>query len=145
MNRLFYVTLLAISLFASNALAGFSSYDNPYSSDGVVAPVQIKGKGIYNLVVSIQFLNEPYEKKPYESKDYEKFIRRLRVEWSGVALQQILQAKEQSINDLDGLKNNIETAINKLADQLKSKYSLDKNTEVIFSLSNFFILEPKNK
>ena len=95
-------------------------------------------------MISIQFINEPYEKKPYESDAYENFIRRLKVEWSGVALLQVLKANEQSINDLAGLKGNIEAEIARLADQLKNKYSLNKDVEVVFSLSNFFLLEPKN-
>ena len=145
MVRSFSITLLIVLLLASNAFAGFSSsYSSPYSSDSVVAPIQIKDKGIYNLVISIQFLNEPYDKKMYESDAYENFIRRLKVEWSGIALLQILKAKEQSINDLAGLKGNIEAEIAKLADQLKKKYSLNKDVEVVFSLSNFFLLEPKN-
>ena len=143
MVRSFNMSLLIILLLASNAVAGFSSYNNPYSTDSVVAPIQIKDKGIYNLVISIQFLNEPYDKKIYESDAYENFIRRLNIEWSGVALQQILISKEQNINDLVGLKGNIETEITKLADKLKNKYSLDKNVEVVFSLSNFYLLEPK--
>jgi LPS O-antigen subunit length determinant protein (WzzB/FepE family) len=144
MARSFSITLLIVLLLTSNALAGFGKYDNPYSSDRVIAPVQIKDKGMYNLVIAIQFLNEPYDQKVYESDAYENFLRRLKVEWSGVALLQILKAKEQSINDLVGLKGNIEAEITKLADQLKKKYSLSKDVEVVFSLSNFFLLEPKN-
>ncbi len=144
MIRSFMLTLLIIFLLASNAVAGFGSYSSPYSSDGVVAPIQIMDKGIYNLVVAIQFLNEPYEQKVYESDEYKNFIRRLKVEWSGVALRHILKAEEQSINDLAVLKGDIEKEIEKLADQLKNKYSLQKEVEVVFSLSNFFLLEPKN-
>lgn len=143
MVRSFSVTLLIVLLLSSNALAGFSSYRSPYSSDSVIAPIQIKDKGIYNLVISIQFLNEPYEKKTYESDAYENFIKRLKVEWSGVALLQVLEAKEQSINDLANLKGNIEAEIAKLADQLKIKYALPKDVEVVFSLSNFFLLKPE--
>ena len=66
------------------------------------------------------------------------------MEWSGVALLQVLKAKELSINDLAELKDNIEDEIAKLADQLKNKYSLNEEVEVVFSLSNFFLLEPKN-
>ncbi len=143
MMRSLSIILLLVLLFATNALAGFSSYNSPYSSDSVIAPIQIKDKGIYNLVISIQFLNEPYDQKIYKSEAYEKLIRRLKVEWSGIALYQILNAKEQSINDLVGLKGIIETEITKLADKLKDKYSLEKNVEVVFSLSNFFFLEPE--
>jgi|MudIll2142460700_1097286.scaffolds.fasta_scaffold113139_2 outer membrane protease len=145
MNRIFSITLLALLLFASNALAGFSSYSDISSSDSVIAPIQIKNKGIYNLVVSIHFLNAPTEDKVYKSDPYDKFMRRLKVEWSGVAIIQILKAKEQGINDLANLKANIEGEITKLANQLKSKYAVDKNVEVVFSISNFFILEPKDK
>jgi hypothetical protein len=145
MVRKFNLTLLIVLLFATNALAGFSSYgSNPYSSDSVVAPIEIKGKGIYNLVISIQFLNEPYDSKIYESDAYKKFVIRLNVEWSGIALDQVLKAKEQNINDLVILKGNIESELTKRADQLKNKYSLDKNVEIVFSLSNFYLLEPKN-
>jgi len=64
MIRSFSISLLLVMLFSSNAVAGFGSkYSSPFSSDSVVAPIQIKDKGIYNLVVSIQFLNEPYEKR----------------------------------------------------------------------------------
>jgi LPS O-antigen subunit length determinant protein (WzzB/FepE family) len=144
MVQSFSITLLIVLLSALNALAGFgSSYSSTYSSDSVVAPIQIKDKGLYNLVLSIQFLNEPYDKKMYKSDEYENFIRRLKVEWSGVALLQILKAKETSVNDLAGLKGNIEAEIAKLVDQLKNTYAFEKNVEVVFSLSNFFLLEPK--
>ena len=136
---------LVFLLMATNAFAGFSSYRNPYNSDSVIAPIQIKDKGLYNLVVSIQFLNEPYDRKPYNSDEYGKFIRRLSVEWSGVALFQILKAPEQNINDLAELKQKIEKEISKLSDSIKQRYKLDHNVEVIFSISNFFLIEPKEK
>lgn len=145
MLRSFIISLLLVLFITSNAFAGFSSYSSPYSSDSVIAPIRIKDKGLYNLVISIQFLNEPYDRKTYKSDAYENFIRRLKVEWSGVALLQVLQAEEQSINDLAVLKGKIETEILNLADQLKPKYSLPKEVEVVFSFSNFFLLEPKNK
>jgi len=145
MNRSISIAFLMVLLFTSNALAGFSSYSDISSSDSVIAPIQIKNRGMYNLVISIHFLNAPTEDKVYKSDPYEKFMRRLKVEWTGVAILQILNAKEQTVNDLANLKANIESEIAKLANQLKSKYSIDKNVEVVYSLSNFFLLEPKDK
>jgi len=145
MIRLFTHILLTFIIMTSNALAGFGSYDSPYMKDSVVAPIQIKDNGIYNLVISIQILNEPYDQKNYKSDAYGDLIKRLHVEWSGVVLQQVLKSKEQSINDLVTLKSNIESELTKLADELKNKYSLEKNIEVVFSLSNFYLLEPKSK
>jgi len=134
---------MVILLFTSNLFAGFGKYNSPYRSDTVVAPIQIKDKGLYNLVVSIQFLSEPYDHKKYKTDEYESFIKRLSVEWGGVALHEILKVPEQNVSDLVELKKNIETEISKLADRLKTKYKIEKNVEVVFSLSNFFVLEPK--
>ena len=146
MRRTYYIMVVFVVLSTSNAFAeGWSKYEAPYSKDNAIAPVQIKDKGRSNLVVSIQFLNTPYDEKTYKSDVYERFIKRLKVDWSSVAILQILKAKEMSITDLASLKGNIEAEITKLADQLKSKYSLDKNVEVVFSISNFFLLEPKEK
>jgi hypothetical protein len=62
-----------------------------------------------------------------------------------VAIQQILEAKEQNINDLTVIKGNIEKAITLLAERLKDIYSLGKDTEIVFSFSNFYLLAPKDK
>lgn len=146
MGRTLCIMIFVLALFASNAVAeGFSKYEAPYSKDNAVAPVQIKDKGIYNLVVSIQFLNTPYDDKIYKSDAYERFMKRLKVDWSGVAVLHILKTTEMSVTDLAGLKGNIEAEISRLADQLKSRYMLDKNVEVVFSISNFFLLEPKER
>jgi hypothetical protein len=72
-------------------------------------------------------------------------LKRLQIEWSGVTLFQVLKTKEIGIEELVGLKTEIESEIKKLADELKNKYSLEKNVEIVFSLSNFYLLEPKNK
>ena len=82
MVRSLSIISLLFFLFASNALAGFGSYSSPYSSDSVVAPIQIKDKGMFNLVIAIQFLNQPYNQKVYESNAYKNLLRRLKVEWS---------------------------------------------------------------
>ena len=120
-----------------------SSYDNPYSYDSVITPIHIENEGIYNLVVSVQFMNEPYEKKIYESDEYRNYIRRLSVEWSGVAVDQVLNNKIQTLEGLAKLKASVENGVRKLAESLKSKYSLDQNVEVVFSISNFYLLDPK--
>lgn len=143
--KIISIVLFVLLTISSNSLASFSSYDNPYSSDSVVAPIQIKDKGIYNIVISIKFLKEPYDNKTYKSDAYENLLKRLNIEWSGVALFQVLKSNEIGVTELVGLKNDIESEIKKLADELKSKYSLEKNAEVVFSLSNFYLLEPKNK
>ena len=143
MLRIFSLSLIISFFLVSNSLASFSLYTDPYSRDSVIAPIQIKDKGVYNLVISIHFLNEPYDKKPYVSDEYENLISRLNVEWSGVALLQVLKTNELSINELASLKVNIETEIAQLIERLKPNYSLKKDVEVIFSLSNFFLIEPK--
>ncbi len=143
MMRIVSSILLVLLIISSNALASFSSYDNPYNSDSVVAPIQIKNNGIYNIVISIKFLKEPFDQKTYKSEAYKDLLKRLQIEWSGVTLSQVLKTKEIGVNELVVLKNDIESEITKLADELKNKYSLEKNVEIVFSLSNFYLLEPK--
>lgn len=145
MARSAYIVILSILVAAPSALAGYSSYKSPYSSDSVVAPVEIRGKGIYNIVVAVQFLNEPYDQKVYKSDAYKKFMSRMKVEWGGIAISQILRADEQSMSDLIGLKGKIETKISELADRLKNKYALNEDVEVVFSVSNFFLVEPNRR
>ena len=136
----------AILLFlASSSFAGFYSSQYDTQSSSVVSAIQIKDKGIYNLVVSANFLRKPQDKKIYNSDEYDELMDRLSVEWRGIATQKILEAQELSVSELINLKNSIQSEIKALADQLKKQYVPDKNAEVVFSISNFFLLEPKDQ
>ena len=55
------------------------------------------------------------------------------------------ESKELAITDLSTLKRNIETDIGKLAETLKTKIVPGQDVEVVFSLTDFFLLEPKDK
>jgi len=146
MVRLLSITLLIVSLLAPNSFAGISKgYGYPLSSDLSVAPIKISGKGIYNLVISINLLQRPQDRKIYRTDAYREALNRLQVEWSGIALQKILEAQEVSIEDLPKLKKTIESEIINLANNIKQKYSLEESVELVFSISNFFLLEPKVK
>lgn len=72
-------------------------------------------------------------------------LDRLQVEWRGLALQKVLESKELSITDFVDLKNSIQTEIVKLIEQLKKKLVPEQDIEVVFSFSDFFLLEPKDK
>lgn len=135
--------LFILILFTSTARAASYSYDNLYSSDNVIAPIEIKNRGIYNLFISINILNTPYDKQIYKSTSYQNLIKRMQVEWGNAALAHVLSAKEQNINQLSLLKSNIIKDIQTLADQLKKKYGLGNDVEVVFSLTNFFLVEPR--
>lgn len=139
------IVLSIINILSANeAIAGFS-YDNPYSYDSVITPVYIENVGIYNLVIAVQFLSEPYETKVYKSDEYKVFIRRLSVEWSGLAIERVLISELQDISDLNKLKMSIESKINERALLLRKKYSLSKDVEVVYSISKFYILSPQNR
>lgn len=139
----FLIILFITLFFPSIILAGSYSYDNFYSSDNVIAPIEIRNKGIYNLVISINILNTPYDTKIYKSTSYQNLINRMQVEWGNAALVHVLSAKEQNINELSILKSKIISDIQKLADQLKKKYAMGEDVEVVFSLTNFFLVEPR--
>ena len=135
--------LLLILLFASaNANAGFSysSYD---SRGSVVAAVEIEGQGVYNLVMSVQFLNEPYDKKQYTSDEYEGLINRLSTEWHGVALKVILANNKYKISDLQGLELKVNKAIKDLINNTRNKYGINNNAEVVYSITSFYLVDTR--
>ncbi|KPJ95216.1 MAG: hypothetical protein AMJ53_03270 [Gammaproteobacteria bacterium SG8_11] len=149
MYRMLNILVIFLLLVSHSALAGISSgfYSSHYAAGegSVIAAVEIKDRGIYNLIVSIQFLRKPKDSKIYKSDEYEQLIDRLVVESRGIALQKILESKELSLTDFAGLKNNIETDIKKLVAEMKDKYLPGGEVEVVFSVSNFFLLEPRDK
>jgi len=145
MIRTLFIALILSFCLPSNTFAGFYSSQYSRESGTIVASVQIKDKGIYNLIISAKFLRRPQDKKIYKSDEYERFLDRLEVEWRGIALQKVLESKELSVADLIDLKNSIQTEIVKLVEQLKEKLVPDQNVEVVFSLSDFFLLEPREK
>ena len=144
MYRIIAVSLISILLTSTLSLAG-GYYESPYRFDNVIAPIQLENEGIYNLVISIQFLNEPYEEKPYETDNYKKFIQRMSVEWSNAALDAALNYKVSKIEQLPKLKSDIESKVLNLANQLKPKYSLKQDVEVVFTLSNFYLVYSKKE
>ncbi len=93
------VGLICIFLLASNALAGLYSYQHRSDSGTVVVATTIKEKGIYNLIISAQFLRKPNDQKVFKSDAYSKLIDRLLVEWRGIAIQKVLEAKELTVYD----------------------------------------------
>lgn len=140
MNNFFVVLFCVLIAFASNSSAGFysSSYD---SSNSVIAAVQIDNK-IYNLVATIKFLNKPQDNKQFNTDEYQNMIKQVSVEAQGLIVQRILEAKQMKISDLSSLKTNIEIEVRKLIDKTKFKHGVAQNTEVVFTIGNFFLLEP---
>ena len=102
MLRSIKIAIILIILFSSNADAGLGSslYSSRYGRETgtVVAAVQIKDKGLYNLVISAQFLRRPQDTKVFKSDEYNQLIDRLMVEWHGVALQKVLKSNELTIS-----------------------------------------------
>lgn len=143
-NRIFPIVIIVL-LMASNSFAGLYSSQYDTQSSSVISAVQIKDKGIFNLVVSLNLLRKPQDKKIYTSDEYEELINRLSVEWRGIATQKILEKKELSVGDLIELQKSIHSEVTALVNKLKKQYLPEQNTEVIFSISNFFLLEPKDE
>ena len=146
MIRKFIFTICLILLFSSNVHAGSGSlYSSQYSYDQgtIIAAVEIEDSGIYNLIVSAKFLRRPQDKKLFKSDEYESLIDRLSVEWRGVALQKILNKGTIKISDLASLRNDIETDLDKLIVELKNKLLTEEKAEVVYAITSFYLLEPK--
>ncbi len=107
-----------------------------------VAPVYIPDQGLFNFVIKIQFLLEPYDKKPYTTDSYSQFISRISLEWSDIATHTILSSNISKVSDIKQLKNDIKAEINKRAEILKSMYTLKKQTELIYSITGCYLVKP---
>jgi len=141
--KVYLLLAFGMLVFATNASASF--YSDSFDRTGaVVASVEVEGKGIYNLVVSLEFMGKPKDKKIFSSDEYAELINRLNVEGKGVALRTILSSNLVKISDLKELELSIEQEIIKLIDKLKPKYDISSSTEVVFSISSFYLMEPQN-
>jgi hypothetical protein len=145
MVRKLVIASILLILFTSTATAGFYSSGYSRQEGTVIAAVQIKEKGLYNLVVTIDFLRKPQRGKIYKSDEYEKLVNKMLVKSRGIALQKILESQELALRDFAGLKKNIETDISNLAAKLKKSMLPNQDVEVVFSISDFYLLEPKDK
>ena len=144
MQRILLLTIILLLASSTSAFASF--YSSGYDARGtVVASVEIEGKGIYNLVVSIQFLNKPFDKRDYTSDEYEELIKRLAVEWRGIALKTVFESNKYKITDLPALKAKVDTEIQKLIKLSKKKHGVKESIEVVYSISSFYLLEPSSK
>ena len=136
---------LALLFFTiSNANAGLS-YSSSDSRGSIIAAVEIEGQGIYNLVLSVQFLNEPYDKKQYTSDSYEELINRLSVEWRGIALKAVLENNKYKLSDIPGIELKVNKAIQGLVNSSKSKYGIKNDTEVIYSITSIYLVDTRDK
>jgi hypothetical protein len=70
---------------------------------------------------------------------------RLLIQSRGIALKKILERKEIAVSDFYDLKKVIETDIANLATQLKKNLFPNQNIEVVFSISDFYLLEPRDR
>jgi hypothetical protein len=140
MLKIKLISLLVLLLAATSSYAGFSykSYD---SGSSMIAAVEIDGKGIYNLVISVKFSNEPYDKKPYTTDAYAEFIRRLSTEWRGAALQTVLKNNKYKLSDLSTIEANVNLTIQELIKSSKKKHGIKANVEVVYSVSSIYLVD----
>jgi len=141
MKKVFLLCAL-VCLTVSSAEAGF--YSQSYDASGSVAvALQLDNKEIYNLIISIELLRKPQDGKVYESDNYENMMKQISVGWQNVAIQKTLDLKTIKFSDLCLLKSNIEKGISELIQKAKIKNGISSDVEVVYSLSNFYLLEPK--
>ena len=141
--RTLFATTLVFLFLSSGAIAGFDYHPMP-GSTSVVAPVWVEGEGLFNLVVSLDFLGRPADTKVYGSDSYTQLISHLSVRWRSLALDEILAVGTIEKGGLADLKKEIESAVDKLVDDESIKLMGDQKVEVVYSLTHFMLLEPRN-
>ncbi len=145
--KTFFLSTLVLVFMSSSAIAGFGSKSDYYpraGSNSVVASVQVEGEGIFNLVVSLEFLGRPGPAKLYGSDSYGQLISHLSVKWRSIALDKILAANTIQMGGLSDLKKEIESAVDILVKDKIAKLMGGKKVEVIYSLTHFMLIEPRN-
>jgi len=144
MVRKLIVITAVLSLFSSGALAQYIHFPEDNKDAATVkTAVQIKDKGIYNLVVTVQFLRKiEYGSSSLKSDDYNKMVERLLVESRELIMNKILERNELALSDFHELESGIKSAIGKRADELIMQLFPNKKIKVVFSISEFYLLEP---
>lgn len=137
-HHIFALSVLLLSVTSAHAGFSYKSYD---SGSSIIAAVEIEDKGIYNLVISVKFSNEPYDKKPYTTDSYQELIRRLSTEWRGVALKTVLKNNKYKLSDLSQIEGEVNTAIKELIKGARSKHSINQKTEVLYSISSIYLVD----
>lgn len=147
MKKTIITTALLLVFVSSSAIAGFGSSSDYYprsDSGNVVASVRVEGEGVFNLVVSLEFLNRPGNTKLYKSPSYQQLINHLSVKWQSIALDKILAASTVEMGGLSDLKMEIESAVDVLVANEITKQMGGKKVEVIYSITHIMLLEPRN-
>ena len=142
MKKIFILILFSL-LLAPNSFAGMYSSSTQRDNSRIIAAIEIEDVGIMNLIVSVEFLTKPQDSKIYESDEYGKLLQRIQVEWKSAALQKILESRRLRRSDLVMLKNSIHSEIEILIKRLKKEILPGTDVEVIFAISDFYLLEPR--
>jgi hypothetical protein len=135
---------ICLAALVPSALAG-SLYSSPSQAGALATSVIIKGEGLYNLIVSVQFLTKPSNRATFNSIHYQEMIDRLNVEWRGIVLKRVLSSNSYRISDLASLKEKIDADLSQLVFTAKKKHGVNENTEVIYSIGSFYLLSPNKE
>ena len=140
MKRIIFV--FALFILSSSAFAGLG-YNPRSTNSGIAVPIKLDNNEIYNLVVNVKFLKEPYDSRPYDADEYRKLIERLQVEWSSIAIQVVLESPSIKMAELERTKKTIESKISQLIVTTKRKYEIGENIEVVYSIYSFYLVKPE--
>ncbi|WP_125783038.1 hypothetical protein [Pseudoalteromonas rubra] len=135
-------TVLLLILLSFNTYAGFR-YSNSSAAGSVVVPVKLADEGLYNLVIGVEFMTRPYNKKPYDTDSYEELIDRIRIQWREPAIQTVLENTNIKLTELAGVKKAMVAKLDALIEKTKLNYGISKNTEVVYSVSHFYLSKPE--
>ena len=137
-KHLLAVILLMLASISANAGFSYKSYD---TGNSVIVAVEIADKGIYNMVISANFSNEPYERKPYTTDKYKYFMRHITTEWRGAVLNAVLTNNQYDITDLARVESSANSAIKDLITCSKVKHGIQPGVEVQYSITGIYLVD----
>jgi hypothetical protein len=118
------------------------SYSNGSSQGIAVGTVELKGRGVVNLVAVLEFERNQKESKIYKTDEYSKFLEHIKSGSRSVALKVLLEKSTIEPSDIKVIRTNIETAVPKyISLEAKRLFPSDK-VEVGYSVVMLYISDP---
>lgn len=139
------ITLFVAMLAAMPASAGefFSSHRGGGSSQEVaVGSVEIKGRGVVNLVAVLEFVRPPNDPKTYKSDAYSDFLNRVEVGAKAVVLKVLLEKPSIELAEIKTIRENMDKALSEYLELEIQKAFPAEKLNVAYGITMLYVSDP---
>ena len=143
MNKIIVPAFLAMLLTTPASAEFFSKYGTGGSSQAVaVGSVEVKGRGVVNLVAVLEFVRTPKDSKIYKSDAYEEFLDRVIVGAKSIVLKLLLEKSAIDPSELKTIRETIEKTVSHYFEVEAQKTFPSEKVFVNYGLTMLYISDP---